>query len=54
MYEAPRSPKKATKDNNDSKSERLNPNSKSYEMAQSGMVNRVDAPKNTTKKNKSK
>ncbi|SHH62596.1 hypothetical protein [Clostridium grantii] len=54
MYNAPHSPKKATKKNNDNKSDRLNPNSKSYEMTQKGMVNRVDAPNNTTKNNKSK
>lgn len=53
MYKAPRSPKKATKMNNDKRAQKMDPTSQTHKMASEGMVNRVDAPNNSTKNNKS-
>ncbi|GAA0180820.1 hypothetical protein SH2C18_34480 [Clostridium sediminicola] len=53
MYEAPRSPKKSTKKNNDRRAQRMDPTSQSHKISDAGMVNRVDAPNYKTKNNKS-
>ncbi|MCY6484069.1 hypothetical protein OW763_06850 [Clostridium aestuarii] len=46
-------PKKATKKNNDNRSNILNPNSTSYEMAQEGLITQINPSNNKTKNNKS-
>ena len=51
---APKAPKKATKKNNDRRAQRMDPSSQSYQMAQAGMVNRIDPPSYKTKNNKAK
>jgi len=44
--------KKATKKNNDSRAQRMDPTSTSHKMAEAGMVNQIDPPNYHTKRNK--
>lgn len=54
VKKVPKAPPKATKKNNDHRAQKLDPTSMTHQMAEQGMVNRVNPPNNTTRNNKSK